>query len=71
MHGANIIIKEVEKAAKYYKNNIEVLREDAKNKYRNLSEKDKKRKYQSDRYHLNIDLNGRLKQYQRSYYASK
>ena len=31
----------------------------------------KKRKYQRDRYHMNIDLNEKLKQYQRNYYASK
>ena len=39
------------KVAKYYKDNMEVLREDAKNKFRNLSEKEKKkRKYQRNRY---------------------
>ena len=31
------IIKEVKKVAKYYIANKEVLREDARNKYRNLS----------------------------------
>ena len=42
-------------------------------KYRNLSEKEKykKWKYQRNRYHMNIDLNERLKQYQRDHYASK
>ena len=35
------IIKEVKKVAKYYIANKEVLREDARNKYRNLSEKEK------------------------------
>ena len=30
----------------------------------------KKKKCQRDRYHMNIDLNERLKQYQRNYYAS-
>ena len=61
-------IKEENKAAKYYAANQDVLREDARNKYRNLSgnEKDKERKY-----HINIDLNEKLKQYQRNYYASK
>ena len=36
-----------EKAARYYRDNIKVLRQDARNKYRNLSEKEKeaKRKY--------------------------
>ena len=41
MHGINILIKEVKKAAKYYAANKEVLREDAKDKYRNLSKKEK------------------------------
>ena len=50
----------------------EVLREDARKKYRNLSEKEKnkKRKYQIERYHTNTDLNERLKKCQRIYYAS-
>ena len=36
-----------EKATRYYRDNIKVLRQDARNKYRNLSEKEKeaKRKY--------------------------
>ena len=56
-------------AAKYYAANQEVLREDTRNEYRNLSEKEKnkKRKYQRERYHLNE----KLKQYKRNYYASK
>ena len=62
-----------QKAAKYYAANQEVLREDARNKYRNLSEKEKnkKRKYQRERYHMNTDLHERLKKYQRNYYTSK
>ena len=62
-----------QKAARYYAANQEVLREDARNKYRNLSEKEKnkKRKYQSERYHMNTDLNEKLRQYQRNYYDSK
>ena len=62
-----------EKAAKYYIANREVLKEDARNKYRNLSEKEKdlKRKYQRERYHINTDSNEKLKQYQRNCYASK
>ena len=49
-----------EKVAKYYAANQEVLREDARNKYVTLSdkEKNKKRKYQRERYHMNTDLNG-------------
>ena len=61
-----------QKVAKYYAINQKVLREDARNKYRNLSEKEKnkKRKYQRERYHMNTDLNERLKKYQINYYAS-
>ena len=61
------------RAAKFYAAKQEVLREDARNKYRSLSkkEKDKKRKYQRERYHMNADLNEKLKQYQRNHYASK
>ena len=53
------------KTAKYYIANKEVLREDAKNKYKDLSEKEKekKSKYQTERYRTNIDLNEKLKQY--------
>ena len=41
-----------QKAVKYYAANQEVLKEDARNKYRNLAEKEKnkKRKYQRERY---------------------
>ena len=62
-----------QKAAKYYVANQNVLREDAKNKYRNLSEKEKnkKRKYQRETYHMNTCLNEILKQYQRNYCTSK
>ena len=53
--------------------NADLIRLDARNKYRNVSEKDKnkKTKYQRERYHMNSDLNERLKQYQKNYYASK
>ena len=62
MHGINIPIKEENKW---------LLREDARNKYRDLSEKEKneKRKYQRERYYMNTGLNERLKQYQRNYHA--
>ena len=62
-----------EKAAKYYLANKEVSTEIARNKYINLSGKARgiKRKYQRERYHMNTDLNEKLKQYQRNYYASK
>ena len=59
-----IIIKEVQKAAKYYRDNAETLRENARNKYRHLSEKEKDKKYQGDRCHMNIDSKERLKRYQ-------
>ena len=60
-------------AAKCYAANQKVLRKYARKKYRNLSEKEKnkKRKHQRERYHMNSDLNKRLKQYQRNYYALK
>ena len=35
-----------------------------------MSEKDKKRKYKRERYHMNTDLNEKLKQYQRNCYNS-
>ena len=51
------------KAAKYYAAKQEVLKENARNKYRSLSkeEKDKKRRYQRESYHVNPDLNEKLK----------
>ena len=57
-----------EKTAKYHVANREVSREDARNKYKNLSEKEKdvKRKYQRERFHMNTDLNEKPKQYQRN-----
>ena len=42
MQETNIVIKEEKKSCKYYIPNKEVLTENARNKYRNLSEKDKK-----------------------------
>ena len=62
-----------QKAAEYYRKNADLIRLEARNKYKNLSEKEKnkKRKYQRERYHMNTDLNERLKQYQRIYYATK
>ena len=49
-----------QKAAKYYAANQNILREDARNKYKNLleKEKNKKRKDQRERYHMNTGLNG-------------
>ena len=34
-------------------------------------EKDENRKYQRDRYHMDFDLNEKLKQYQWNWYTSK
>ena len=59
-----IKIKEVQKAAKYYRDNAETQGENARNKYRNLSEKENDKKYQGDKYHMNIDSKERLKRYQ-------
>ena len=44
-----------EKGAKYYQVNKDVIKEKARNKYRNLSEKEKeqKRKYSKNRYNEN------------------
>ena len=62
-----------EKAARYYMENREVLKEDARSRYKSLSKKQKniKRRYQRERHHTNTDLNEKLKQNQRDYYASK
>ena len=73
MQEINIKTREVKQSAKYYTANKEGLREDARSKYKSLSEKEKekKRKNQINRYHMNIDLNKRLKQYQRLYHTSE
>ena len=62
-----------EEAAKYYIANKDDLKEKARNKYRNLSKekKEAKRERQRDRYHMNTDLDEKVKQYQRNYYDSK
>ena len=44
MQETNIITNEVKKTTEYYENNIEFLQEDARSKYRNLSEKEKEKK---------------------------
>ena len=45
------------RAKRYYHDNIEVLREKARNKYRNLSEEEKyiKREYGRKRYHRRLE----------------
>ena len=59
-------------AAKYYKKNADLLRYEANLKYKNMSkmEKDKKRKYQRERYH-HPNHNEYLKQYQKIYDSMK
>ena len=39
MHRINIIIKEEKKAAEYYKINADLIKLEARNKYKNLSER--------------------------------
>ena len=56
-----------EKTAKYYAANKEVLTEDARNKYRSLTEKQESIKRK--KYYMNTDLNEKLNQYQRNYYS--
>ena len=43
MQETNIITNEVKKTTEYYENNIEFLKENARSKYRNLSEKEKEK----------------------------
>ena len=61
------------KVVEYHIESKGVLKENARNKYRKLSEEEKikKRECQRDRYPMNTDLNQKLKQYQRRYYDSK
>ena len=58
----------------YYENDKERLKEQARNKYRNLSEKDKnkKREYGKIRYHnMSEEKKQRIKEYQKSYREAK
>ena len=59
--------------AKRYYDNIEVLREKAKNKYRELSEEEKniKREYGRNRYNMSEEKKQRLKEYQKNYCEAK
>ena len=62
------------RAKKYCENNKELLRERAKNKYRELSEEAKnvKREYGKNRYHRTSEENKkRLKEYQKNYREAK
>ena len=61
-------------AKDYYKNEKERLREQVRDKYRNLSEEDKnkKRKYSRSRYHnISEEKEQRLKEYQENYRETK
>ena len=62
------------RAKYYYKNDKERLREQARDKYRNLSEeeKNKKREYGKNRYHnMSEEKKQRLKEYQQNYQEAK
>ena len=61
-------------ATKFYEKNKKVLKENARNKYRNLSEEEKevKRAYGRDIYrNMTKDEKNRLKEYQKNYLAAK
>ena len=63
----NIILN---KAKDYYKNNKERLKEQARDKYRSLSEeeKNKKREYRKNRFHnMSEEKKQRLKEYRKEY----
>ena len=62
------------RARDYYGNDIERLREHARDKYRNLSEeeKNKKREYGKSRYHnMSEEKKQRLKECQKNYREAK
>ena len=71
-----LIIKEIlfYTAKDYYKNDKERLRDNARDKYRNLSEdeKNKNRKYRRNRYqNMSKENKQRLKEYQKNYHEDK
>ena len=62
------------RAEDYYENDKERLREQARDKYRNLSEeeKNKKREYGKNRYlNMSEEKKKRLKEYQKNYREAK
>ena len=62
------------KAKDYYKNDKDRLREQERDKYRNLSEEEKneKREYRKNRYHnMTEEKKQRLKEYQKNYHEVK
>ena len=67
----NVILN---RAKDYYKNDKERLREQARDKYRNLSEeeKNKKREYRKNRYrNMSEEKKKKLKEYQKNYREAK
>ena len=67
----DVILK---RAKGYYKNDKERLRDNARDKYRNLSEEEKnvKREYGRNRYHnMSEERRQRLKEYQKNYGEAK
>ena len=70
----NRYITTLNRAKEYYKNNKELLRKQAKNKYRLLSEdeKDIKKQYQKDRYYnMSNEEKQILRDYQKNYREAK
>ena len=64
----------INRAKYYYGNDKERLREQARDKYRNLSEEEtnKKREYGKNRYHnMSEEKKKRLKEYQKNYREAK
>ena len=62
------------RAKDYYKNDKEILREQARDKYRNLSEgeKNEKQNYGRNRYHnMSEEKKQRLREYQKNYCKTK
>ena len=62
------------KTKDYYKNNKERLKQQARDKYRSLSEEEKNKKweYEKNRYHnMSEEKKQRLKEYQINYYGTK
>ena len=74
----NLLLKKqnviINKAKDYYKNNKERLKEQARGKYRSLSqaEKNKKREYRRHRYrNVSEEKRQKLKEFQKNYYKTK
>ena len=64
----------INRAKYHYEHDKKILREQAKDKYRNLSEEDKnkKREYGRNRYHnMSEEKKQRLKEYQKNYCETK